>query len=219
MPARSRRVRRYLRTSEACVCFCTSQTFYKVLLHGLVMSDLDVYDAISLTLRANNNALSNRTTLQKLIYFETLQLDQLKTIMYRNYFYGPFSYQVASALDDMVAFSYLNERVYSKYNLESYHYELTEFGKNYADNAEKKFPAQSKTISRIVEICNKHCELRAKPLSYSAKSHYVLVNGDKEVYTIEDVQRTAREFEWEISGDDAKNGLGLLEDLGLVRRT
>ena len=38
---------------------------------GVDEAELDVYDAITLTLHANNDKLSNRTTLQKLIYFET----------------------------------------------------------------------------------------------------------------------------------------------------
>lgn len=179
----------------------------------------DVYDAIILTLRANNNALSNRTTLQKLIYFEALRLDPLKTIAYRNHFYGPFSHQVASALDDMIVFSYLDEHVYSKYNFESYHYELTKFGKKNADSAVDKFAEQFETILKVVEVCNTHCKLKAKSLSYSAKAHYILVNGGKEEYTIEDVQKIAEKFEWEITTDDAKNGMCLLEDLGLVCQT
>ena len=180
---------------------------------------LDVYDAIALTLHANNDRLSNRTTLQKLIYFETLKLEPLKTITYRNHFYGPFSYQVASALDETVAFSHLSEQVSSRYNHESYHYELTESGKKYAHDTEAKFSDQFKTIHDIVKICDEHCGLQATPLSYSAKAHYILVNGGKDQYTIDDVQKAAEKFEWEISVDDAESGMALLEKLDLARRT
>ena len=180
---------------------------------------IDVYDAIALTLRANGNELSNRTTLQKLIYFETLSIEHLKTITYRNHFYGPFSHQVASALDEMLAFSYLHEHVYSKYNFESYHYELTKLGEKYADRAQNKSSDQFKIISNIVKVCDKHCKLQAKSLSYSAKAHYILVNGGKKEYMIEDVEKIAKRFEWEIAPDDAENGLKLLEDLGFARRT
>lgn len=179
---------------------------------------LDVYDAIALTLHANNGKLSGRTTLQKLIYFETLKLEPLKTITYRNHFYGPFSYQVASALSETVAFSYLSEQVYSRYRHESYQYELTESGKKYARDTEDKFNDQFKTIRDIVRACDRHCNLQATPLSYSAKAHYVLVNGGKDQYTIDDVREAAKKFEWQISADDAENGMSLLEKLGLARR-
>lgn len=181
-------------------------------------AELDVYDAIALTLHANNDKLSNRTTLQKLIYFETLKLKPLKNITYRNYFYGPFSYQVASALDETIAFSYLREQVSSRYNHESYNYELTESGKKYAHDVETKFGDQFEIIRNIVKICDEHCNLQAGPLSYSAKAHYILVNGGKDQYTIDDVQETAEKFEWEISTDDAGRGMALLEKLDLVRR-
>lgn len=180
---------------------------------------LDVYDAIALTLHANSDKLSSRTTLQKLIYFETLKLEPLKTITYRNHFYGPFSYQVASALDETVAFSYLSEQVSSRYRHESYHYELTESGKKYARDVETKFNDQFKTIRGIVKICDEHCNLQATPLSYSAKAHYVLVNGGKDQYTIDDVREAAKKFEWQISTNDAENGMSLLEKLGLAHRT
>lgn len=180
---------------------------------------LDVYDAITLTLRSNNDELYNRTTLQKLIYFETLKLEPLKTITYRNHFYGPFSYQVAAALDEMVAFSRINEQASSRYNHESYHYGLTKPGKKYASDIQDKFSDQFDVIRNIVEICDKHCSLQATLLSYAAKAHYILVNGGKDQYTIDDVQETAKKFEWRISEKDAENGMILLEKLELARRT
>ena len=178
---------------------------------------LDVYDAIALTIHANDDTLSNRTTLQKLIYFETLQLKPLKTISYRNHFYGPFSYQVASALDEMVAFSYLHEQSSSRYNY-GYDYKIAKSGIKYAQDLETKFNSYFKIISNIVKICKEYCKLHATPLSYSAKAHYILVNGGKNQYTIDDVREAARKFEWDISADDAKRGIDLLEKLNLVRR-
>ena len=178
-------------------------------------SAFDVYDAIALTLHANNNQLSNRTTLQKLIYFSTLKL-KLESIPYSNHFYGPFSPAVASASDEMVAFSYLNESISSRYNYESYHYALTDPGKKYAGYAEKMFPEEYQTISGIVTTCNKSCGLQATPLSYSAKAHYVLVHGGKDRYTINDVQEAAKQFDWDISAADANTGMHLLENLDLV---
>ena len=178
----------------------------------------DVYDAIVLTLFANSDQLSNRTTLQKLIYFETLKLKSLKTITYSNHFYGPFSYQVASALDETVAFSYLSEQVSSKYNHESYHYELTKSGKNYACYIKSKFNDQFDIISNIINICKEYCNLQAKLLSYSAKAHYILVHGGKEEYTTDDVKEAAKKFEWQISRNDVESGMTLLERLDLARR-
>ena len=127
--------------------------------------------------------------------------------------------RVASALDDLIAFSCVRECIRSEYNPESHRCELDEFGKNYADRAETEFPGQFEIISKIVAACNTYCNLQSKPLSYSAKAHYMLVRGGKEKYTVEDVQSIAETFEWEITKEDAKNGTGLLGELGLVRQT
>ena len=189
--------------------------YYSILTH-VMNTALDVYDAIALTLHANDGRLSNRTTLQKLIYFETLKLKSLKSIPYHNHFYGPYSHQVASALDETVAFSYLSERVSSRYNHESYHYELTNSGKKYANDIQTTFHDQFKTINEVVKTCKKHCSLQATALSYSAKAHYILVNGGKVQYTIDDVRKAAQKFEWKISADDAEEGMQLLEKLGLA---
>ena len=181
--------------------------------------EFDAYDAIALTLHANNDQLSNRTTLQKLIYFSTLKIRQLKSVPYRNHFYGPFSHIVASASDEMVAFSYLNENISSRYNHESYHYTLTASGKKYAKRLKEAFPEECQTISDIVKTCGDHCNLQATSLSYSAKAHYILVHGGKSRYTIDDVRETAKQFDWDISAADAESGMSLLENLGLAHRS
>ena len=178
-------------------------------------SAFDVYDAIALTIYANDGEISNRTTIQKLIYFHTTKLKTLSHIPYSNHFYGPFSYAVASALDEMTAFSYLNERVALRYNHESYHYTLTDQGQQYAKYAEIMFPTELKSIDETITICKNYCDLTATTLSYSAKAHYILNNTENSKYTTKDVQKAAEKFGWEISGDDIKTGMELLEKLDL----
>ena len=58
-----------------------------------VPGGFDVHDALILTLRANDDVLFDRRTIQRLIYFESLKLQPLQTITYRNNFYGPFSHE------------------------------------------------------------------------------------------------------------------------------
>ena len=84
----------------------------------------DVHDALILTLRANGDVLFDRRTVQRLLYFESLKLQSLKAITYCNNFYGPFSHEVESVLDDLVALSYMGEYIQSIYDLESHRYEL-----------------------------------------------------------------------------------------------
>ena len=108
----------------------------------------DVHDALILTLRANGDVLFDRRTVQRLLYFESLKLQSLKAITYCNNFYGPFSHEVESVLDDLVALSYMGEYIQSIYDLESHRYELVEFGKKYADRAETEFSGQLESFPR-----------------------------------------------------------------------
>ena len=86
---------------------------------------MNVYESIVLTLHSNSNTIKNRTAIQKLVYFIDQKISSIEIKPYTHYFYGPFSREVASALEEMSAFSYLNEIVYSGF-YEKYEYHLTE---------------------------------------------------------------------------------------------
>lgn len=178
----------------------------------------DVYDAIALTIHANNNEISNRTTIQKLIYFHTLRIKELQ-VSYRNHFYGPFSSKVASALDEMVAFSYLDARTTVRYNHESYRYTLIDAGEKYVANAKETFQDEYNIINETVKICNEHCKLKATELSYSAKAHYILANTKNDGYTTHDIEEVAKKFDWDVSETNAETGMKLLENLHIVAST
>lgn len=119
----------------------------------------------------------------------------------------------------MSAFSYLNEIVNSGF-YESYTYKLTAKGEKYASNAGAQFPREYEAISKTVSTCKEFCGLRSTPLSYAAKSHYILASteaGRAGQYTVDDVRRVGRDFDWNISPEDIETGVQLLEKLDLVR--
>lgn len=179
---------------------------------------IDVFDTIALTLYANdNNKITGRTAIQKLIYFHTMTVENLHISDYVHYFYGPFSHYVANALESMSEFSFIDRRVISSY-YETYEYELTRKGIEYAKDAKRKYLDEFETISQIVQICKEYNGLTSTSLSYAAKAHYILAksgNGHSG-YSAKDVREIAKDFDWEISPDDAQNGLELLQKLDLV---
>ncbi len=179
---------------------------------------MNVYDVIALTIHSNEDVISNRTTMQKLVYFNSIMIKGVKVRPYAHHFYGPFSGEVAVALEEMSAFSYLNEIRHSGF-YESYTYELTTKGKEYAKIVSEQYPDEFKKITDIVTTCKDFCELKANPVSYAAKAHYVLVNTEEcrtGQYTIDDVSRAAANFDWNISKDDVEKGISLLQKLNLV---
>ena len=180
---------------------------------------MNTYEVIALTLHSNDNSVNGRTAIQKLIYFISQNdVPGVNINSYTHYFYGPFSIDVASTLGEMSAFSYINEIVHSGFH-ENYEYSLTTKGREYAKNISEQYPNESKQISHIVKVCKEFCELRTSTLSFAAKAHYVLANttsNHTNEYTADDVSRVATDFDWKISPDDAKNGISLLQELGLV---
>lgn len=180
---------------------------------------LDVYDAISLTIHANGNKIGGRTAIQKLIYFHSVKISKLEIVPYMPHFYGPFNREVESALEEMSAFSYLDEKKIISDRYIKYNYTLTEQGIQYAESV-KKMNNEFKTIKKTVDVCKEHCDLRPAPLSYAAKSYYVLNSRKKtrtnNAYTIRDMQDAGKDFDWDISKEDMQTGIELLRKLELV---
>lgn len=178
---------------------------------------MDVFDAIALTIHANGNDMDYRTTVQKMIYFHTVKIENLDISDYVHHFYGPFNSEVAAALEDMSAFSYISQGVISRY-YETYNYKLTESGIEYAETAKQEYPEEFEMIDKTLLTCKAHCGLKAEPLSYATKAHHILSNSEDEsdTYSAEDVKRIAQYFGWKISSDDAQAGLELLQKLDLV---
>lgn len=179
---------------------------------------MNVYDVAAMTIHSNGDMIEGRTAMQKLIYFNSVKIPSINMRPYTHHFYGPFSREVATALEEMSALSYLNEVSRSGF-YDVYAYLLTTKGKKYADHLRSKYPEEFAKIADIVAKCREFCQLKPKPLSYAAKAHYILANTEmaKDRYGPDDVQRVAEDFDWNISTDDVKTGMSLLQELGLVR--
>ena len=180
--------------------------------------ELDVFDVIALTIHANNDEITSKTTVQKLIYFHTVMIKNLDIPDYVHHYYGPFSREVSIALDDMSEFSYINQNIISSY-YETYSYNLTKNGIKYAESAKGKYPKEFETISATLKTCEKYCGLEPAPLSYAAKVHYILEKSrdqsqDKDLAG--SVKTIAREYGWNISLDEVSKGFKLLKKLGLA---
>lgn len=182
------------------------------------MEPIDVYDAIALTVHANYGRIDGRTAIQKLVYLSSRKLPNLDVGEYRHHYYGPFSRKVAAALAELAASSFMSESpLPGPYG--GYSYALTDNGKSFAEKAEKKHGDAFGTISKIVTECRTHCDLRVMPLSYAAKAHYIMALDEGQKYTAEQVREAGKDFDWEISDEDVKEGINLLVKMNLVSQS
>lgn len=179
------------------------------------MESIDVYDAIALTIHANGNEIKNKLTLQKLIYLEDITLN-LDLPRYTHYFYGPYNRNISKALKDMSQFSFIEQNVVSNY-YDIHKYSLTKSGIEYAVSTKNEYPKEYKKISEIVKTCKDYCKLELMPLAYAAKSHYILENStSRKTHTTDEIKTTSKCFGWNVSENDAKTGVKLLQKLNLV---
>ncbi len=181
------------------------------------MGKLDAFDTIGLTLAARDDEIFGRTTLQKLIYFETVKIPEIHlSEPYIAYFYGPFNKDIARSLEQMVVFDILQEQRKRGFH-SSYLYKVTEKGTPIIDKVLKKFERTFIKIEDLVNTCNEFCALNPNPLSFAAKIHYIFQSQKKKALSLEDLIKLERKFGWNISRDDIREGTELLEQLNLVK--
>lgn len=174
---------------------------------------LDCHDALLMTIDANDGSLHSPISIQKLGYFYTKKIGTFDA-KYVPYFYGPFSNEVASALTDLSAFSFVNEIAYSGF-YGGYTYELTKMGMQHAANVSERLAGERRQIADILKVCDDHCDLKPAPLSYAAKCHHILSIDGKKEYSAEDIKQAGRGLHWDISEDDIADGTRLLQELRL----
>lgn len=175
---------------------------------------MDCYDALLMSIGQNGGSLHSRTAIQRLCYFYTKKVDGFAP-KYAPHFYGPFSGKVASALEDLHAFSFVHETAYSGF-YGGYTYELTRDGERFAAELSEKLPGERAQIKGVLDICKSCCDLKPAPLSYAAKCHYALSGDGRERHTVRDAREAGRDLSWDMSEGDMDDGMRLLEELRLV---
>lgn len=180
---------------------------------------MDAFDTICLTLAANNKEIAGRTTLQKLIYFETVTMPEISLREpYIAYFYGPFNRDVARSLEQMVFYDIFDERR-AGIDHGSYVYKVTEKGDKTVNALKNGHKKTFDKIEKLVGVCKKYCNLDPNPLSFAAKVHYMLDAQKDARKTLSDGElvQMGDSIGWKLSRSDIETGSGLLENLNLVK--
>ncbi len=172
---------------------------------------------------SDRKMVAGRTLLQKTIYFLNERHDL--GIEFVPYYYGPYSAEIADAVDSLKASGIVKEVVeeFSTFStsvgFESrrYTYQLTDIGGEIAKNLEKKNPEGA---AKIMDMLSSMEELDGardyKNLSIAAKMHHILKIEEKDM-SIAEIQEEAMALGWDIGTDGAENARNFLKGLKMVR--
>ncbi|MBA4064276.1 MAG: hypothetical protein C0501_11290 [Isosphaera sp.] len=139
---------------------------------------MTTYDFVHLVLYAAGGEIRGRTKLQKMVYFAGALTGDPRRLGYRAHYYGPYSAEVADAVEELRGLKFLEQRAAGAgttdehgFEIARYDYTLTEEGRQVAAEKAAAAPAEWPRIRAAVE------KLAAAPvrdyvrLAIAAKTH------------------------------------------------
>ena len=195
---------------------------------GLAMSQveerpvLDAMEAIELALIANGGSIKGRTSLQKIVYFISVQVPD-NSIDYTHHFFGPYSVDVASGLANLQSLGFVYEIPIPAGRHTGYEYGITNYGREDAKRLDEMYPQEvHERIAKTVRACKEDLAIASAPrLLYAAKVHYVRANHDtqnlEKPQNEDETCEAARSFGWGLEPENVRSGFELLRGLGLER--
>lgn len=181
-----------------------------------------IFDAILATIKAAGGSITGRTAIQKLMYFENVS--KIVDIKYRPHYYGPYSAEVAGAIQELIDLDFLKEEIETAETTgfpipddwKRYRYTLTSDGYKVVEHINQESGAETKKISNLVRTCQKTVNLDANMLSCAAKVYYILSSKSKSM-AVDEVQKTAESFGWNLSQHQITGAVNLLKQLYSVK--
>lgn len=186
---------------------------------------MNTYHFVHLTLAAMGGEIQGRTKLQKTVYFLGVITNSLDGLGYRPHFYGPYSAEVADAMDQLKSLGFVDQNVASAGSWDSagfevarYDYKLNDQGKAVADQKKQTHPEKWTKIEKAAAVLKKANKVDYVKLSIAAKTYFML--GEKKGNATEaELAELATKFGWSVTKKQVDEAATYLESLGLVALT
>ena len=180
-------------------------------------------EVVMLVLHASDRKMvAGRTLLQKTIYF--LNEKNKLGIEFVPYYYGPYSAEIADAVESLKASGIVKEGVEEVppfntsvgFELRRYTYQLASIGKKIAENLKGKYPQEvediENTLSSMKGLDDAENYIN---LSIAAKMYHILTIENKPM-TVYEIQEEAEFLGWNIGENVADKALNFLKGLEMV---
>ena len=180
------------------------------------------YDFVHLVIHASGDQIAGRTKLQKTVYFVGVMTRMLPNLGYRPHFYGPFSPDVAEAVEDLRSLKFLKQETQGMNAVDSrgfevarYDYTLTADGKQIAEEKAQQHSAVWKRIQAAVKRLDAADASDYVKLSIAAKAYFMHGKSSRPT-TPDELSKMAQSFGWKVSEQQLQEADEWLESLGLV---
>lgn len=181
---------------------------------------MKAYDFVHLVLSAVGGKLQGRTKLQKTVYFAGAITGDLCDLGYRAHFYGPYSSDVAAAIEELRGLGFLKQTVTAGgavdqrgFEVARYDYELTDEGRVVAEEKSRRDPEAWNRIQQAVAQMERARDEDYVKLSVAAKKHFLKQQtagaSDEEL-----VRQTPR-YGWQVSEEQFHEADTLLDSMNL----
>lgn len=177
---------------------------------------------VHIALLAFGGEIQGKTALQKKIYFLGVLTDVLDDLGYRPHFYGPYSDDVARAVEELKTIGYVDQIIRSTSLADAagfercrYDFRLTVAGSRVAQAKAKANDALWTKIKRIADKLMSADNLNYMKLSIAAKAHFHLGQPGARS-TKEELAQLASKWGWRVTSEEIHDAAGYLEKLELL---
>lgn len=181
------------------------------------------YDFVHLALLALDGEIQGKTKLQKTMYFLGLLTGQIDDLGYRPHYYGPYSAEVAQAVERLKTVRFIDQDIrggsavdQSGFEVCRYDYRLNEDGRKVAKEKKARNTNLWNSIQNAVKKFRDAGDLDYMKLSIAAKAFFLLDKAPGDTATEQELALMAKRFGWQVTPDQLREAAGFLKRLGLV---
>jgi uncharacterized protein YwgA len=186
---------------------------------------MDPNDFIVLAILAMGGEIQGKTKFQKTVYFLGLLTGCIDDLGYRAHFYGPYSDDVANAVDRLRTIGAVDLTISSGgtvdrsgFEVRRYDYRFNEGGRRFAEATSRRYDDLWKRLQKATDLLKSAGDLDYVKMSIAAKTNFMLQETHGKA-TKEELARLANRFGWDVTPQQVRDAALYLERLGLVQIT
>jgi uncharacterized protein len=186
---------------------------------------MDVRTFVQLGLLALGGSVRGTTKYQKSMYFLGLMTGRVDDLGYRAHYYGPYSEDVAEAMDWLRIIGAVDQSSSgvgtvdsSGFEIRRRDYVLNDKGRSFVGNTVDRHQELWEKIEKAAASLKQAGEMDYMSLSLAAKT-YFLLDKKQGPASREELRRLATQFGWEVSPKQLEEAAAYLEKLRLIEVT